>query len=153
MNNSFYLYLFRSVIVLFFLGIIYIIGRYLLLYLYLFLIFFFISSIILLTIIFFFTMFFLLYYLVTYLIYIMNLLPNAYQKINQFFIQYVQTVFLLNYEHLQSFLPFLPTLDMGSLENTLLYITEKLYNSQHLIISKFVSSFSFIVTSISLTSI
>src|SRR5699024_12210363 len=56
------------------------------------------------------TMFGLLYYLVTELIYIMNLLPNAYQKINQFFIQYVQTAFLPNYEHLQSFLPFLPTL-------------------------------------------
>lgn len=177
MNNSFYLYLFRSVIVLFFLGIIYIIGRYLLLYLYPFLISFIIASslqpiitflehkyhvkrkqashilILLLTSLCLCTMFGLLYYLVTELIYIMNLLPNAYQKINQFFIQYVQTVFLPNYEHLQSFLPFLPTLDMGSLENTLLYITEKLYNSQHLIISKFISSFSFIVTSISQTSI
>src|SRR5699024_2791455 len=110
MNNSFYLYLFRSVIVLFFLCIIYIIGRYLLLYLYLILIFFIIASslqliitllvhkyhvnrkhsslifILLLTSLCLCTMFGLLYYLVTELIYIMYLLPTAYQKINQFFI-------------------------------------------------------------------
>src|SRR5690625_5225847 len=175
MNDSFYLYLFRSIIVLFFLGALYLIARYLFLYLYPFLISFIIASslqpiitylehkyhmkrkqashilILLLTSLCLSAMFGLLYYLVTELNYIMNLLPNTYQKINQFFIQYVQTVFLPNYEHLQSFLPFLPALDMVSLENTLLHITEQLYNSQHLIISKFVSSFSFIITSISQT--
>src|SRR5699024_11629643 len=98
-------------------------------------------------------MFSLLYYLVTELNYIMNLLPDTYQKINDFFIQFVQTVFLPNYENLQTFLPFLPTLDVTSLENTLLHITEKLYYFQHLIISKFVSYFFFIITSISQSSI
>src|SRR5699024_861680 len=154
MNNSFYLYLFRSVIVLFFLGIIYIIGRYLLLYLYPFLISFIIAIslqpiitllehkyhvkrkqashilILLLTSLCLCTMFGLLYYLVTELIYIMNLLPTAYQKINQFFIHYVHIVYLLNYEHLQSYLLFLSTLVMGSLVNSLLFLTEKLYNSE-----------------------
>src|SRR5699024_4678554 len=173
----FYLPLLRSIIILFFLGTIYIIGRYLFVYLYPFLISFIIASslqpiitflehkyqvqrkqashilILLLTSLCLCIMFSLLYYLVTELNYIMNLLPDTYQKINDFFIQFVQTVFLPNYENLQTFLPFLPTLDVTSLENTLLHITEKLYNSHHLIILIFVSSFSFIITSISQTSI
>src|SRR5699024_11536547 len=119
MNDSFYLYLFRSIIVLFFLCSLYLIARYLFLYLYPFLISFIIASslqpiitflehkyhvkrkqashilILLLTSLCLSTMFGLLYYLVTELIYIMNLLPNAYQKINQFFINYFQLFFLL----------------------------------------------------------
>src|SRR5699024_10682833 len=104
MNNSFYLYLFRSVIVLFFLGIIYIIVRYLLLYLYPFLISFIIASslqpiitflehkyhvkrkqashilILLLTSLCFCTMFGLLYYFVTDVISILYHIYTSYLK-------------------------------------------------------------------------
>lgn len=177
MKYSYYLPLFRSIIVIFFLGIFYIIGYYSFVYLYPFLISFIIAGslqpiityleqkhhvqrkqashiiILFLTTLCLCFLFSSLYYLVTELNHIKELLPSAYKKINDFTIEYIQTVFIPNYEKLKIFIPILPSLDLVFFENSLTQITEKLSNSQHIIISKFVSSFSFIITSISQTAI
>lgn len=173
MNKIFHLILLRSIILIICFSFICFIAYYITLYMYPFVISFLIASFLqpvilfleqsynikrklagnlLILLITFFSMsfiFVLLYQTVTETFHLIMLLPQNYQMIDEFLVQFGQTNLIPIYEELQTIIPFLPDFSFDILKSIIPFITDKLYESSNLILTKFISSFSFMITSVS----